>query len=758
MEPVYEPVGWRKEGDKAYQPISPDNSPNPGGPQSHPSPASRPRQHRRSRVLLHWLWHFLSLLWLAPIITLLWLNLSRHIIGASVWCPKGNCNAESTSENAFKRAKQLDRQDHNMNGALQFVAKALEVWFMFVAASLVYDMGVLFAKKGRGLPVGYLLSHLEFTDIRYLFNPLLWTSPWPHRNSVPEKHGRIIKLYIFAVITAFLTILANLMGPAAAVLVLPSLQWKDTPHIMDQTFNGIGAPNRPSGNDVFKDCNETQLAARNYSCTSRTYGPQLDEWAAQGISSIVQTDNDDGEIIIGSSQEYALSFTFNASDNGELVWVPNRQVLRAMSHELLKARGAYTESDPPEYPDRTFNNSLQTVLSRQGPSLGFQATCHTGDAIDFNLDEHRWVRCYTDWSTGNVNDTSTYTKCIRIGVDFNLTNYWARFTHEITDPDVPEYDAGVGVYFADKAMYFNDTHDFDSGIKSCVFPDETGTPCDWDRVFDATLPDEALRNTSINVGMVSYQVPSLNNTDGRVYCEHVIYLSFPTYTVDTSPMSNPQNLVRLTNIDVVKNDSVPITLVPDWYLTAWSVDNDTALDGERQIVKKLIEVLPGTYNRTIAEEYDVQEFGLLHLYALGQALSMVNYYNTSAPADPMSREAIEADKDKVNHPIFRTWATVHVWAYGISGRSSILGVTVVLLGSVCVLARFFLGLMTGIQERSTVEVLAAAFEHRHQGEFDGLEDEGHLAKVRYQVVEDGEGKQRFIPEKRTSRWSHANST
>ncbi|KAI4190004.1 MAG: hypothetical protein LQ346_005002 [Caloplaca aetnensis] len=758
MQAVYEPIKWKKESDTSYQPVSPDYSPNPGGPQPHPSPVSRPRQHRRSRVLLHWLWHFLSLLWLAPIGTLLWLNLSRHIIGASIWCPRGNCNAESTSENAFRRAKQLDRQDHNVNGALQFVAKALEVWFMFVAASLVYDMGVLFAKRGRGLPVGYLLTHIEFTDIRYIFNPLLWTSPWPHRNSVPEKQGRIIKLYIFAIITALLTILANLMGPAAAVLVLPSLQWKDTPRIMDQTFNGTGAPLRPSALVAFPDCSKAQLAAREYSCTNRTYGPQLDEWAAQGISSVMQNNNEDGFMIIGSSQEYALSFTFNASDNGDLVWVPNRQVLRAMSHEFLRARGAYTEYEPPEYPEHIFNNSLQTILSRQGPSLGFQAMCNLGDVINFELDERRSVRCYTGWTTGVVNDTASYTKCFRLGVDFDQTDYWAVFSLEIADPDVPEYETGVGVYFADKAMYFNDTHDFDSGIKSCVYPNETSTPCDWDRVFDATLPDESLRNTSINVGFVSYQVPSLDDTEGRVYCEHITYLSYPTYTVDTSPASNSQNLVRLTNIDEVKNDSIPIVLAPDWYLTAWSVDNTAALDGERQIVKKLIEVLPGTYNYSIGSDNDPTEFVLLHIYALGQALSMVNYYNTSAPADPTSREAQEADKDKVDHPIFRTWATVHVWAYGISGRTSMLGVTVVCLGSLCVLARFFLGLVTGIQERSTVEVLAAAFEHRHQGEFEGLEEESHLAKVRYQVVEDGEGKQRFIPEKRTSRWSHAIST
>lgn len=755
MEPAHEPAGWKRESEISYQPVSADHSPNPGAHSA--TPVSQPRRHRRTRILLHWLAHFLSLLWLGPIVTLLYLNFSHHVIGASAWCPRGNCNAESNSEtNAVRRAQTLDRQDHDINGALQFVAKALEVWFIFVATGLVYDVGILFAKKGRGLPIGYLLSHLEFSDIRYIFNPLLWTSPWPHHNSVPEKRARIIKLYLFAVVTALLTILANLMGPATAVLVLPTLQWVDTPHIMDQTFNGTGARYRPSPDGLFQDCSTAQLAVSNYSCTAHTYGPQLDEWAAQGISSVVQSDNYDGDVLLGSSQEYALTFSFNASDRGNLIWVPNRQVLREMSHELRRTQGAYTSDTPPEYPDKSFNNSLQTILSRQGPSLGFQASCQIGNVTDLTLDEHRWVRCYTGWMMAEGNDTATYTKCLRLGTDFDVTDYYAQFYLENLANDAPNPETGVGVYFADKAMYFNDTEDFGSGIKSCL-TNATSTTCDWDRVFAAPLPEQ-LRNTSTNVGIVSYQVPGLNNTDGRVYCEHVTYMSFPTYNVDTSPASNSQNLVRLNNIDTLKNDSIPIMLSPDWYLAAWSVDNYTALDGNRQIVKKLIEVLPGTYNSSLGSKDDTIEFSILHIYALGQALSMVNYYNYSAPADPTSQETIQADKDKIIHPIFRTWATTHVWAYGLSGRTSKLGVVVVLLGSVCVLARLFLGLATGIQERSTVEVLAAAFEHRHEGEFEGLEETSHLAKVRYQIVEDGEGKQRFIPENKTSRWSHAVST
>ncbi|KAI4172656.1 MAG: hypothetical protein LQ343_003396 [Gyalolechia ehrenbergii] len=744
MEPVYERIPSKREVSILYQPLS-GYSPSPD---AHPAaPASSPRQQGRGRVFRHWLSQILSLLWLAPIITLLYLNFSRLVIGASVWCPGGNCNAESTTDGAIKRAQQLDRNDHDTNGALQFVAKSLEVWFMFVATGLLYDTGLLFARKGRGLPVGYLLNHLEFTDLRYIFNPLLWTSPWPHSHSVLEKRVRIIKLYIFALLTALLTILANLMGPATAVLVLPTLQWIDTPHVMHQTFNGTSVMYVPQTDDVFYNCNASQLSARNYSCTLEWYGPGLDAQAAQGIASVKQAYTSNGSVLWGVSQEEALQFAYNGSQ-GILTWIANRQVLREMSPEFLKTIGSFSALDPPEYPDKRYNNSLQTILQHQGPSLGVQSNCYSGNITDFELDDDRWVRCYTGWTFDN---DAYYTKCLRLGQGFNNTGWYAQFNLWIVDPDVSEYQTGVGVYFADKAAYYNETEDFGSGIRECV---EQNKDCKWDSVFDsAQLPPE-LTNTSVNVGVVSYQVPGTpENSTNRVWCDHVTYLSFPTYSVDTGIQSNPQNLVTLN--DLPGNATAPQLVSPDWFLAAWSVDNGGIVDGERQIVKELIRVLPAAYDTDFTDGdsvLDYSTFSLIHTYALGQSLSLVPY---SFSPPPSSMEAKEAAKDKNVHPVLHTWATMHVWAYGLRGRTSKLGVAVVVLGSLCVLARFFIGHRIGISGMSTVEFLVGAFQHRHQGEFEGLDQETHLAKVSYRVPEEAEGKQRFIPEKRISRWSHA---
>ncbi|KAL8933211.1 MAG: hypothetical protein Q9216_006470 [Gyalolechia sp. 2 TL-2023] len=746
MEPVYERIPSKHEVSTSYRPFS-GSSPNPD---THLAPAaSPPTQHSHGRFFRHWLWQILSLLWLAPIATLLYLNFSHFVIGASVWCPGGNCNAESTTEGAIQRAQELDRNDHDANGALQFVAKFLEVWFMFVATGLLYDIGLLFARKGRGLPVGYLLTHLEFTDVRYVFNPLLWTSPWPHRHSVPEKRIRIMKLYIFALLTALLTILANLMGPATAVLVLPTLQWVDTPHVSEYIFNGTSVMYAPETDNVFYNCTASQLLARNYSCTLEMYGSALDAQAAQGIASTKQAYSSDGNILLGVSQEEALQFAYNGTQ-GILTWIANRQVLREMSHEYLKTTGYFADWSPPEYPDARYNNSLQTIMQRQGPSLGVQSNCYSGNITDIELDDDRWVRCYTGWTFDGY---SYYTKCLRLGQGFNNTNYDAQFRLYIVDPDVPEYETGVGVYFADKAAYYNETEDFGSGIRACV-ETETTQDCEWDLVFDsADLPPE-LKNTSINVGVVSYQVPGTSDDSNRVWCDHVTYQSFPTYSVDTRiESSNPLSLVTLN--DLPGNATIPQVVSPDWFLAAWSVDHDGILDGERQIVKELIRVLPAAYETDLTDIdsfLDYQTFILIHTYALGQSLSLVPY-STSPPPGPT--EAKEAEKDKNFHPVLHTWATMHVWAFGLSGRTSKLGVAVVITGALCVIARFLVGLRIGISGMSTVEVLAAAFEHRHQGEFEGLEEETHLAKVRYQVAEEAGGRQRFIPEKRVSRWSHA---
>lgn len=97
---------------------------------------------------------FVGLLWIAPILILLWLNFSSHVIGGTAWCPKKPCGViQYDPEPEVTTNSLIDKSDEAKRillGALQFVAKALEVWFMYIASSLVYLAAYTLARRTGG--------------------------------------------------------------------------------------------------------------------------------------------------------------------------------------------------------------------------------------------------------------------------------------------------------------------------------------------------------------------------------------------------------------------------------------------------------------------------------------------------------------------------------------------------------------------------------------------------------------------------------
>lgn len=707
------------------------------------APKRKPKRQLGSVV--HILTHVVGFLWIAPIVTLLVLNFKNHVIGASIWCPRGKCNAQAYGDNAIATASKLDGEDHNILGALQFVAKGLEVWFMVVATSLVYDVALFLAKSNGGLPIGYLFTHLEFGDIRNLVNPLLWTSPIPHGNLMPSKPSGTWKLYLFAMLAASLTILTNLMGPATAVLVLPTLQWVDTGHNRTQVFGSLAASDTPRGDTVLPGCDDAQLLTRNYSCTSEVYGPSMDNWLSQSLSSTAQAEQDYGTLTLGTSQEGSVEFTVNASTNGDLFWIPNRQVLRSLSYDLqdlasyvagdLQTNGTRTQKQP------SYNNSLETVLQREGPSIGVAADCFNGTATVLNLGKDKQVRCLGGWtplSDISGYENSNYTKCFRYGTGWGGSNQVAGFY--LGDANEKPDETYVRVYSSDKATAFNSTTDFGSQIQRCM--EEGGKDCDWDQIFETPI-DPNLANATTNPLVTEHQSPKYGSS--RVWCDAIAYSAFPTYTLNTAVSANPLWLVSLNKLPVEtdKNfNKTPIAVSPDWVLAAWSVANNGTVDRSREIGKELARVVPSAFepfNET-APDPDQLEFVFVHLYSLAQSLSMINYNYSD---DQVSLSAAAKAKDK-SQPVFTTWATLRVWAYGLSGRTPKLGVAVSILGCVCVLLRLILAVSLGIKhEHGVVELFVAALEHQPTQEFDSLYDEAKMAKVRY-IMQDGHGRPKFV--------------
>jgi len=739
MDTAYHPVHDEKSEVHAYaNPVLTTDA-------SHPQ-----KRKRKWSTPLHILSHLVGLLWMAPILLLLVFNFKNHVIGASAWCPKGRCNAEVFDANAIEQASKLDRADHDILGALQFVAKGLEVWFMVIATALVYDVALFIAKRGGGLPIGYLFTFLEFTDIRNLINPLMWTSPIPHGNLMPRKPSGTWKLYMFAVLAAFLTILTNLMGPAVAVLVLPTLQWVDTDHSPNMRFESYSAVKPPTV-AAFPTCNDAQqLALRNYTCTADEYAASLDNFATQLNATLAQWETIDGIAILATTQEAAVSFAANISSTGDLVWVPTRQVLRELSADLkdlaVEIVGQPANISQASPKRMGYNNSLETVLQREGPSLGFTGSCDVGDLTVKNLEVNKQVRCLTNWTS---DDITHYTKCYRAGPGWGVLNNVGDFSlgdSSLGDSNTTsQNDSTVLSYFSDKATFFNESTDFGSGIKTCLGPNADS--CDWEAIFKTEV-DPALKNSSVNLLVTEYTSPSAPTPDTHIFCDAVVYSGFPTYSVDTSPSVNPQVLTSMNGLPSetdkdFNTTSLPVS--PDWLLAAWSVSNDGTVSRDRLVGKSMAQSLTSMFNnyqgshRGAAQYY----FILLHIYSITQSLSMINYeYTNDTASIPSDSQGLGSAQ-----PLLSKWSTLRVWAYGLTGRTAKMGVVVTGLGCICVLLRLFLALALRIRhQHSTVELFVAALEHHPTNEFEHLDDESKMAKVRY-IMEDGDGKPKFVSER-----------
>lgn len=707
------------------------------------SPEIIKKAHRGRRS---WTWavvsQIISLLWLAPIITLLVLNYGKYVIGASIWCPGGDCSAEPFGPRAAEKRANLDNQDHDVMGVLQLVSKALEVWFMFISTSLVYDVAMLLAKKGGGLPVGFLLTHLEFGDVRYLLNPLLWTAAIPHPSGSPRLRAITGKLYLFVVLAASLTILTNLMGPATAVLILPTLQWIETPRVPDLVFNGTNAGFAPWGEDTIPGCSGIYLNNGQYSCTKKVYGPSLDGYAENMDASRMQFTLDYGDFLYTTSQEGSVQFAINISESNDVVWSPNRQALRDLSIDALNL-DADVFGNGSEAAARTsninFNNSLATVIQRQSISFGISAECFYGNVTVKQVDDERNVTCFENWQALGTN--SNYTICIQAGPWDELTYKNSFFIgHSSTSKNKSDPMIQVNTFFSDKVTFFNESTDFETGISSCL---KANVKCDWERIFAAKLPHFFWNQTS-NAQIVEYIVPKRSWPDERAWCYWYTYLGFPTYSYDTSQYSNPLALVQLNNLTEIGPSDTPIVIHPDWMLAALSVEDGGTVDGDRSIAKAFVKNLPTTSKAW--NDPSMVEFMYLYTYCVCQATSMIDW----AFGDPTNSTIMATSSG----PTFYRYVTLHQWSYGLSDQTSRFGVAVVLLGVACVFVRLVLALTFRFRhQHSAVELFVAALEHKSQGEFEGLDDELELARVRFEMMEDANGKPRFVAERRGTGFS-----
>ena len=121
--------------------------------------------------------------------------------------------------------KQLQQQqddlrlvDRNVLGVMQLVAKLLEIWFVFIAGTLVYSLLTRISARD-GVPFSMLLLYDKVTVPTEFLSKSLWSSPTI--NATLTRPGLALP-YSFLVLVALLCIATNLMGSATAILLLPA--------------------------------------------------------------------------------------------------------------------------------------------------------------------------------------------------------------------------------------------------------------------------------------------------------------------------------------------------------------------------------------------------------------------------------------------------------------------------------------------------------------------------------------------------------
>lgn len=434
---------------------------------------------------------FLGFLWLVPMISLLALNLSSHIIGPSAWCPRGQCSADSLNGVAIGVARLLDKADHNTLGVLQFVAKALELWFGFIAANLIYNITMRLTSRNDGLPLGLLCASIEVADPRSLFGSFDSTRSPPRLGHSGTKTTRLL-LGFFVTFLVLICMLVNVMGPATAVLALPTLQWIDINRHAMHNLRSLNVASGPAGNNLFPECTGVNLTMGQYSCNSNSYAASLDAFVDLTIAGASQ-----GSPFINSSlpsQEADVLLTFNATgEDLPVAWAPSRQVLRELSKDYENFRTAYIANtdktptnDDPQYIHYT--SSLQTILERQGPLLGaYMGYYIPTNIIHVKVGTSQDLRCYEGYRSTIVSrKRNQYTKCLPVGTGWSSTNSHANFT--IAGSATPEF-LQVNVYFSDQAAYYNDTWNPELIPRPCLFdhPAKADTECPWETIFSGAL-------------------------------------------------------------------------------------------------------------------------------------------------------------------------------------------------------------------------------------------------------------------------------
>ncbi|KAB8200839.1 hypothetical protein BDV34DRAFT_216803 [Aspergillus parasiticus] len=578
--------------------------------------------------------NILSILWLVPAITLLVLNFSGYIIGSGPACRGAACNVDASHVTGSQKTQMFDKGNRNVLGALQLVAKIIEVWFTFIAGGLLFSLAAYLSSRER-VPMSLFTLYAEFLDFLYLqdlVKKIWWvvryrgqysddlemetlTVPMDDMNDRGIKELQVTQttpviantttiadrpanmaehqsfMYCFVGFVLLYYLIGGLMGVSTAILAIPSLQYIDINTNNILAFERILGGEKPSGINVYS-CTEAALAAGEYNCTSSLYSLAMDIMGDSAMYSITNVFYNDFSLLPPVLQEDEVLFAFNGS-------APLRQVLQALSTDYQDwLNGTTSDYTNKAYPDsHRFNQSLDTQLQRDGPAIGVSGWCYETNAtqlVSIDIDKH--VRCYSGITADDSNDpvSNDYTKCIPWG------SGWGNAT-----------DYSSSSFTLDQTSSMN------------IRPRVTGTV-----LFSSSPQYNEFWNMSRYSQVFEYSMSSV--PDFLVWCDTAAYLTFATYTLNPSPISNALNLVQL-----------------DWVV------------------------------------YDTTALSLLHLYINAFTTTLIPYetraiLNFSARDEQKQREK----QNPFTNSMLTSKATVKMWQFKLRTTTGTVGVVIMVIGTV----------------------------------------------------------------------------
>ncbi|KAI9779554.1 MAG: hypothetical protein M1839_007363 [Geoglossum umbratile] len=657
----------------------------------------------------------LSLFWCAPALWVLVVNFQQHAVGPSLACAK--CYPNPVFSNYSGELARLAVADHNVVGVLQLVAKILEIWFVALAASFIHDIISLRAKREGGIAFGLLTAYLEFKDMPYIFSPHLWGSA----SVQTRRRAGSITGYLLVILVVALALEAALIGPAMAVLLIPTVRFRMVRYVKGPIAR-IAAADPPRNFSLTLDCSSQLLSIGNYSCTESPYSSSLDAILSSAVfSNITQP----GAFLApGISQEGSVFFQLNATlgDPKEVkkyLWSPNRYVLRQVSAEFREeASGSLNRSFG--LPALDIDNSQQTFYHRVGPTLSGVGLCVSANFSVNVLAPGKEIRCYGVGRAYGID--SFLNTCVKYG------SGWG-----------PGYDQSQ--FFLGWEDYWDNT--WVASVNATIFQSDQITYIPWGGrtcpmtqayngqwLYDETCPWNSLFNSSnpIPATFVEYHVPGVTYPNQTVMCWSETSLGFRDYVLDSLGVQ-PDRLDLVTVNDLPDVDEKPVRMHPDWLLAGWSVDRNGTVRSRRASARAVVTGIKLTIDDPSTG--NLRYLTLMQQLVFSQAASMIDYNTTLG----------NGTFDKSN-PSLDTFRMIKVYSYGFFSVPTKLAAAVVTAGLLfCLLHALLFVIERPRGLHSYQDLLAMAFKHQPGPE---VADQNALRRTTVRIATDTGGVSNFI--------------